>query len=1354
MSTPKPAAPPKKRRFRWVRAFILLLGTVAGLAIYLNSDSFRETVRARVVAELERMTGGKVEIQSFSWTLSQLHFVARGVTIHGLEGPGETPYVQADRVSVRLKIVSLLSRKIALREVAIDHLTVHLMVGADGTTNQPLPPTRGQGLFTQRLFDLAVNRVDVNGGTLILNQERIPFEMAGERLFARMNYSRQDKGYDVNIAVSLRSAHWRNHAPVNGEVELHVLLRATDAEIKSLKLSTGHSTLQASGTVRNYSHPEIQLQYAASLDLPEVARQARVSEVRAGRADLKGTLTFQNSRYSSQGDVAIHGLEWQHASLSLPWRASGIDVASPFSLTPEKIDLPRLTVRAFGGSAQGEAQITNWRASAMAGKSSPQQRGTASLQFSRVQIGQMTAAISTARLPLNKIDLAGSASGEIKASWSGLPKNAVAEISLDVAPPANPSAREVPVTAHLRTTYHGDIRTLNIASLSLSTRAIHVNATGELGSRRAQAHLAVNATDLHELQPALDALRPGTRIPVSVGGHAAFNGTIFGDLDALSARGRVELENFVTEIGLPQQAGAAAPHSARPNSAPLTHWDSLAADLSYSPSSLTLQRGMLRRGKMQAGFSATVGLRQGMFDEYTSQLTIDLRVDSADVADIQALAGLNYPVTGVASADAHTSGTVHNLRGSGNLQIAKLTVYGEPFRDFRSQVRLAGKEVQLSNIALAHNGAQLTGSLAYDLGNKSFRFDLTGANIELATLHRWQLPRFTMEGKAALHVSGSGGAGAPVINGRLDIANLMLNHEIVGSVHVVGETQGADLIVRGRSFFEDATLNLEGSVQLVNDFPGRMTVQFAHLDFDPLIRAYLQGQVTGRSSMAGSIEVHGPMKRPRDLNITGNVSQLSADVENIKLQNDGPIHFSMDREVVRVDPFHLVGQDTDLSMHGNIQLSGDHALDLHTKGRLDLKLAHGFNPNILAYGPATFTVDVAGSLARPQTSGRIELADAGVSLVDLPNGLSHIQGTMVFAQDHVQIEKLTAHSGGGELNLGGFLAYRNGLYFDLTATGKDVRLRYPPGVSSSADASLRYTGSAKSSLLSGDITLTRFGMNPRFDFGSFLAETKNTPSLSSLNPFLDNLRIDVHITSMPELRVETTLAKLSGDLDLRVRGTAARPAVMGRVNIAEGDVFFNGTKYRLERGDISFSNPLTIEPVVNIEMSARVQNYDITIGLHGTMASGKGLSMTYRSDPPLSNTDIIALLAFGRTRGQDLYHAAQPGQNTSDPATASNAILGQALDAAVNDRVERLFGNSRVKIDPQFVGSGNNPSARVTIEQQINNNITLTYITNLTQSTETVVQLEYNVDKNVSIVAVRDQNGVLGFDVHIRRRKK
>src|SRR4029077_7437493 len=194
------------------------------------------------------------------------------------------------------------------------------------------------------------------------------------------------------------------------------------------------------------------------------------------------------------------------------------------------------------------------------------------------------------------------------------------------------------------------------------------------------------------------------------------------------------------------------------------------------------------------------------------------------------------------------------------------------------------------------------------------------------------------------------------------------------------------------------------------------------------------------------------------------------------------------------------------------QFTGENAIDLRSKGLFNLKLLQAFNPNLVANGPATFTVNIGGNTVRPGLSGKLELTDASVSFLDLPNVLSHINGSLVFAQDRMQIEKLTAQTGGGELNVGGFLAYRGGLYFDLTATGHEIRLRYPPGVSSSADATLRCTGSAKSSMLSGDIVVNRFGMNPHFDFANYLDQSKKAPVISTLNPFLDNVRLDLHIT--------------------------------------------------------------------------------------------------------------------------------------------------------------------------------------------------------------------------------------------------
>ena len=72
-------------------------------------------------------------------------------------------------------------------------------------------------------------------------------------------------------------------------------------------------------------------------------------------------------------------------------------------------------------------------------------------------------------------------------------------------------------------------------------------------------------------------------------------------------------------------------------------------------------------------------------------------------------------------------------------------------------------------------------------------------------------------------------------------------------------------------------------------------------------------------------------------------------------------------------------------------------------------------------------------------------------------------------------------------------------------------------------------------------------------------------------------------------------------MDLRIRGTAARPVARGRVNLLEGQIYFNATKYRLERGDITLTNPVRIEPTLDVELTARVRDYDITLGLHGPL---------------------------------------------------------------------------------------------------------------------------------------------------------
>jgi translocation and assembly module TamB len=569
-------------------------------------------------------------------------------------------------------------------------------------------------------------------------------------------------------------------------------------------------------------------------------------------------------------------------------------------------------------------------------------------------------------------------------------------------------------------------------------------------------------------------------------------------------------------------------------------------------------------------------------------------------------------------------------------------------------------------------------------------------------------------------------------------------------VDATAATSAGVMRINGRSNFQNANVVFEGAVAMHDRFPANLKLTMDGLDVDPLLKAFLKGRVTGHSAIGGVLTLSGPLRDPRLLTVNGDINRLTAEVEHMHIENDGPLRFSVADQVLRLDEFHLKGEDTTLGATGTIALAGPREMNLRGEGHVQLKLLQSFNADFHSSGVMDFNLVARGTLARPILLGRATITKGALTNINFPNGLNDVNGTLVFNQDRMQIQSLTATSGGGNLTFSGFVTYGNGISFNLSATGKNVRLRYPQGMSSTIDADLRLTGSSAAATAAGTVTVTRFSMSPQFDIATFIARSKQAPEVANPASALNNLRLAVRVTSTPDLQVTTTLAKVSGDVDFNLRGTAARPVMLGRINITEGQVTFNGTTYQMDRGDVSFTNPVRIEPVVDMEMTTRVRDYDITLGFHGP---GDRLSMTYRSDPPLPTADIISLLAFGTTREESVMAT---GPNPTFSESASNAILGQALSSAQNSRVQRLLGVSRVKIAPEVGGAESNPNARVTIEQQVSKNFTVTYITDLTHtaSQQQIIQVEYNYSRSISVLASRDQYGIVSFDVRIRQRRK
>ena len=114
-----------------VAAVLLLICAVAALLI-VRSGWFRELVRERIVTEIEAATGGHVEVGNFSFKWETLTAKISPLVLHGTEPESETPLLRVEAVSVGLRVISMLERKIDLDSVNVDQPRLRIVIYPDG----------------------------------------------------------------------------------------------------------------------------------------------------------------------------------------------------------------------------------------------------------------------------------------------------------------------------------------------------------------------------------------------------------------------------------------------------------------------------------------------------------------------------------------------------------------------------------------------------------------------------------------------------------------------------------------------------------------------------------------------------------------------------------------------------------------------------------------------------------------------------------------------------------------------------------------------------------------------------------------------------------------------------------------------------------------------------------------------------------------------------------------------------------------------------------------------------------------------------------------------------------------------
>ncbi len=1412
----RPGEPQRKRHLVLrilLIAIVILALLVAGISWYASTPQFANKVRAKLIQVLGDSTGGRVELGAFRWRLLHLQFEADNLTIHGLEAPGEVPYAHVDRLQVQVKIISFFHAKIGLNYLGMDKPTVHLIVYKDGSTNQPVPkkksaPTDLNNTIDQ-VFDLAVDRAEINNGTALVNQQAIPFSLAANDLEVGINYLPATDQYKASASIADLTARRAIAAPIHSHLSVSAVMGRHNLSVPDLQFTAGSSTLAAHADVSNFADPHWQLAAKGTVDLREAGAMAAIAGLNSGTVALDLHGQGSGTLFAVDGETRIGGAAYKGSGVNL----NGLNAATQIHLDQDLLALKGLhATLAGGGLVTGDARIDHWLAPApsptIAPAVQPGSKTAAATQAARqanrtiadatgnpaakaaVSTGTVNLKLQGFTLPsilslvappkLQHLGFFTTAGGTVELNWVGNISDLAADAHIALnAPPALPNG-DVPVNGLVDVHYAGRTDSLLVRQLNAHTPGTQLTVTGGVGlaaGARSSLQTQLTVSNLGEFNKALATFgvggKSGSALPVALHGQAGFNGTVTGSLAAPDVTGHLAINNFdlllnnapaaatVADAALPTGPdGKPVPvpvaTGVQPSAPTAFHIDSLAAGAEYSPALISVQSALITRGNTQVHASGQLHAhhtrRQGYAYDKEALINATAGINNAGVPDLLALAGQSaVPVTGTLNVNATVGGTLGSLNGGGHLAITGGQVYGEPYKSLNADLAFAGQDIGASQFTFLIGGGQITGDGGYNLTSKRFHFKTQAGGLDLDAFQVLKKSPLTIHGRLALNATGSGTAQAPNVQAAIHLTNLAVANPAggpasTGQVDLTAHTQNGSVIADLNAHLNGALATLHAQTALSGDYITRAKLTLSNLDINPYLQLFNVAGVKGDTILTGTVTVSGPAAKPKLLNGDAELSRIAISTQGISIGTEGGLRASLRDGIAELQPLHVTGGGTDFHVGGRAQLFGSNRLlDAKADGSLNLAVAHTLVPAIDSAGNITFNFTAGNTIEKPDLEGSANFHEVNLAYGDFPNGVNHLNGSLVFDQGRLSVQNLHATSGGGDLTFGGFVTYQAGVYADLSVTAKQVRVRYPAGISTVFDSKLHLQGTAENILVSGGVLVTRFAINPGLDASSLSSNGISPPP--DPTAFGNKIRLDVHVTSAPQLDINNSYAKVAGDIDLFVRGTTAEPSVLGHVSITEGEATFAGTHYVLQHGDIYFTNPVKINPTIDLEASAHVEDYDVIIGLHGTPAK---LQPTFRSEPPLSEQDIFSLLALGRTQEEQAIYSEQ--QTQAGVNSTADSILGGALNATVSSRINKLFGGGNVKIDPTFVSGTGNSTARITVQQQISKNGTVQYATNVNSTAQQLIQGQYNLTPNVSIVGLRDESGVFSLQLKLHQR--
>jgi translocation and assembly module TamB len=1019
--------------------------------------------------------------------------------------------------------------------------------------------------------------------------------------------------------------------------------------------------------------------------------------------------------------------------------------------TNTQIQLNDFAAELFNGRATGTATISTVA------------NGTSrvSANFSGVDVGGVIAAVSGRIVPIT-----GGATGKADLTFPETDVQ-VATGTVDAhftGETGDDTSGRVPVSGDLA--LRADRGTFNIEEADLKTGASHLRATGDFSfNRDSNLNINLDSTDATELQRVLVAsnLIPGLEdrledFGLELAGKVGFNGTIRGQLTDPAINGEFSLDSLNVQG---RDLGA------------------LSASINTTPEMIAITNGQLNE-RNGGGVQFAVNIPR--YGENNIELNATLQNVEAENL-LAAMPALNVLVKERGTLQSELSGQVRvsgypgAMVGNADLRFGPGRFGSEGFEEIIARARFSESEINLETLDARFNTGRLTATGTLNPITKAFNFQTEGKSIRLDLIknllpNNVALPQLSGTADIAAQISGTDISKPSTFNLNIDGEgrDIAINGRPAGILKLTGRTEDRIFNLQLTSGLLGEPQTIAARVDLSNDrLPTSISASLSAANLTPLFATLLPQaavRITGRAT--GTFTAEGNLIGDegftyRGLSGAATFEELGIQIEDIPLNAERPLVVRFSPQEVTFEKVRFTGPGTNILFGGTAATAEGGRQNLSVEGDLNLQVLNGISPNFFLAGAAHIGVRMTGTYEDPRLTGTASIDNGSFSTLVSSERLtvSNVKGNINFTSNQAELRNLEGTLGGGKVIASGG-AVLEGLIpsqFRVSLRGDNVTVPYPADFNSMADADITVSGSSRSQIITGLVTLRRTEYTRDID----IADLINRRREASLREggggeggLFSNAQLDLRVEGREGLIVRNNLADMVGSVSLQIVGSIDDPIISGRVTASRGTFNFRNNRYELTRAIIDLPARRDADPILNIQAESEIRGYRVMVNLNGALSQ---MQADVRSDPALPQMDVVSLITTGQISSGE---ASASTLAQSGVGTAASLLTETLINTPAQRATEKLFGLNRFGIEPLIAGrEGQSPSARVTIGRQVNRNLLITYSTNVTSDRNQVLAVEYRLTNKLSFVAqyeegsindLRSGNNSFSFEVRLRKR--